>query len=329
MQIKKKVNKIKNYISTSSRIFITTHTHIDLDSIASMIATYYICKTRWKKCFIVIDETIIDHEDCIDKIIDEFKDKIEFINTSEINKNKHKVDSKNMLFVLDTSSRDTIQNPTILDKFKKIVVLDHSVKKDDTINSKIEVIDRSASSTSEMITQLLEQLEKDVDARVATLLLAGISSDTDNFILRTSQDTYYSAYYLSCLGANSNEVQSLQKQDIKKFVNREKLLAQVEILNDGKVAYTKGSNHTIYSSEDLAKVAYTMLYFNKVEVSFVLAKIAKNTPVLYIRSLGNVDLNNLLEEYGIENDKYKAKIIFEKSTIGKQEAKLRKLIKEI
>ncbi len=329
MLIQKKANKIKRIIGRSSKIFITSHNKIDMDSISSMIGMYQISKRRFNNCYIIIDEEDTEHDEIIEEIINNIKKDMNIIKSSEVVKNKSKIENNNLLVLLDCNSKEDLSCPNIVDKFKRIMIIDHSTRKDKSIKAILSVIEKSASSCAEMITYLIEKFNKNIDSNYATLLLAGIATDTDNFSLRTKQETFYSAYYLSCLGADNSQVQYLQKLDMKKFINREKLITSTQLLNNDTVAFAKGSNHIIYSGEDLAKAAYTMLYFNNIEVSFVLAKIAKNTPAIYIRSLGNVDISGIIEEFNGVGDRYKGKIIFEKNTIGKVENKIKEKIKNL
>ena len=55
--------------------------------------------------------------------------------------------------------------------------------------------------------------------------------DTNNFTLRTTANTFRCATYLLSNGADTVKVQYLLKQDIKKFIKKQKLLSNIEIIN--------------------------------------------------------------------------------------------------
>ena len=78
--------------------------------------------------------------------------------------------------------------------------------------------------------------------------------------------------------------QYLLKQNIEEYTERQKLLADIETI-DGKVAFTKATQHMQYRREDLAKVADTLLFFNNIEASFVIGKIGKDTVGLSANNL--------------------------------------------
>ena len=151
--------------------------------------------------------------------------------------------------------------------------------------------------------------------------------DTNNFTLKTNSETYYSAYYLSCMGASTTKVQYLLKQDLKDYMERQKLITNVEIIND-KIAIAKGSNYSIYRREDLAKIADTLLFFNDIELSFVIAKTANKVTSISGRSIGKKSIANILSRIGGGGDKMGGAAQFENLPISKVSEKLNQAIKE-
>ena len=194
---------------------------------------------------------------------------------------------RNLLFILDTNKKELVQDNAIISLFDedKVVILDHHELGETSISCPNRIIDNTASSTCEMITNLIETYNSPIDPYYATLILSGIVLDTNNFTLKTNSETYYSAYYLSCMGASTTKVQYLLKQDLKDYMERQKLITNVEIIND-KIAIAKGSSYSIYRREDLAKIADTLLFFNDIELSFVIAKTANNVTSISGRSIG-------------------------------------------
>ena len=196
-----------------------------------------------------------------------------------------------------------------------------------TIKDAYIIQDENSSSTCEMITNLVEAYDVEIDPYFATILLSGIVLDTNNFVLNTSKETFYSAYYLTSLGASAKKVQYLLKQDIEEYIEREKLLSKLEVIND-KVAFTKAGAKTIYRREELAKLADTLLFFNNIEASFVIGKIDKNTVGVSARSLGNYNIVKILECLGGGGDENAGAVVFKKKTITQVEKMLKTEIKK-
>ena len=212
-------------------------------------------------------------------------------------------------------------------KITKKVVIDHHSPGKTTIKDAFLIIDEEVSSTCEMITNLIETYDIELESYYATILLSGIVLDTNNFTLKTTADTYYSAYFLASLGASAKKVQYLLKQDLEEYTERQKLLTRIEIL-DNKIAFTKATPYTIYRREDLAKIADTLLFFNNIEASFVIGKIGKDTVGISARSLGNFNISTILEKLGGGGDDYNGAVKFDKKNISEVEELLKKEIKK-
>lgn len=317
--------KLNKRLRKAKTIFIMAHKDLDLDALGSSIGMYMILKRKKKKCFLIIDDKT--HELGVEKVLRELEGCIDIIKSEELDKYLYPRKQKNLLMILDTNKEDLVQSKEVLSKIEKKLIIDHHELGKTTIKDATIIADTDASSVCEMITQLIEYYDVELESYYATILLAGIVLDTNNFTLKTKPETYYSAYYLSSLGGSAKKVQYLLKQDIIEYTERQKLLAGIETIND-KIAFTKATPYTIYRREDLAKIADTLLFFNNIEASFVIGKIGKDTIGISARSLGNYDISKILEKLGGGGDNYNGAAKFEKTTISKVEQKLKKYLKE-
>lgn len=325
MGIIKQRKELKRALRRSKTIFLMAHKDLDLDALGSSIGLYTILKKKKKDCYIILDDK--KHEIGVQKVLIELEGYVKIIKSSDVETYKNPRDSKNLLIILDTNKADLVQNKDILKKIQNKLIIDHHDIGKTAIKDATKIIDNQVSSTCEMITELIEYYDVEMEPYYATVLLAGIVLDTNNFTLKTTSDTYYSAYYLSSLGASAKKVQYLLKQDIIEYTERQKLLADIETIGE-KVAFTKATPYTIYRREDLAKVADTLLFFNNIEASFVIGKIGKDTIGISARSLGNYDIIHILEKLGGGGDNYNGAAKFEHETISKVEQLLKKAIKE-
>ena len=317
--------ELNRAIRKAKNIFLMAHKDLDLDALGSSIGMYMLLKRKKKNCYIIIDDK--NHELGVEKVLRELDGCVNIIKSDNLDKYLYPIHSKNLLIVLDTNKTDLVQSKDVLKQIDRKVIIDHHDLGKTTIKDAIMIHDSEVSSTCEMITELIEFYDIELDSYYATILLAGIVLDTNNFTLKTSAETYYSAYYLSSLGASAKKVQYLLKQDIEEYTDRQKLLGGIETINT-KIAFTKASPYTIYRREDLAKVADTLLFFNNIEASFVIGKIGKDTIGLSARSLGNYDISKILVKLGGGGDTYNGAAKFEKTTISKVEQRLKQLIKE-
>lgn len=325
MRIIEDKRKINSEIRKSNKVFLMAHKDLDLDALGSCIGMYLFLKRKKKDCYIVIDDQ--NHELGVEKVLIELEGCIDIIKSEAIDKYLDPRESKNLIIILDTNKSELTQSKDLLKKINRRIVIDHHDIGKTSIKEGLLIIDNEVSSACEMVTRLLEEFDVEIEPYYATVLLAGIVLDTNNFTLKTRAETYYAAYYLSSLGASAKKVQYLLKQDLNEYTEREKLLTDIETINN-KIAITKASSHTIYRREDLAKVAETLLFFNNIEASFVIGKIDKETVGISARSLGNFDINKILVKLGGGGDTYSGAAKFDDTTISKVEQELKEILKE-
>ena len=317
--------KLNREIRKSSNIFLMAHRDLDLDALGSCIGMYLYLKSKKKNCYIIVDDQ--NHELGVEKVILELEGCIEIIKSENIDKYLSPREKKNLLIILDTNKSDLVQSKELLKRIDRKIIIDHHDKGKTSIKDALEIIENDVSSTCEMVTYLLEEFDINIEPYYATVLLAGIVLDTNNFTLKTKADTYYASYYLAKVGASAKKVQYLLKQDLAEYTERQKLLTDIETMHN-KIAITKASSHTTYRREDLAKVAETLLFFNNIEASFVIGKIDKETIGISARSLGNFDINKILVKLGGGGDTYSGAAKFENTTISKVEEELKKILEE-
>ncbi|MBR3210390.1 MAG: DHH family phosphoesterase [Bacilli bacterium] len=325
MGIIKERRKLNKAIRSAKTVFLMAHKNLDLDALGSQIGMYMLLKKKKKKSFIVIDDKT--HEVGVEKVLRELEGCIDLIHGDEIEEHLYPRASKNLLIILDTNKKELVQSEEALSKIKNKLVIDHHDIGKTTIKDANLIIDNKTSSACEMVANLIEYYDIEIEPYYATIILSGIVLDTNNYTLNTNAETYYTSYYLASLGASAKKVQYLLKQNIEEYAERQKLLSSIETINDN-VAFTKATQYTQYRREELAKVADTLLFFNNIEASFVVGKIAKDTIGVSARSLGNYDISSILEKLGGGGDATSGAATFEKSTISKVEQEIKKLIKE-
>lgn len=325
MVIEDKIKDIKKLIKKSKTIFIMAHKHLDLDALGSCLGIYEIVKNLKKESYIIIDD--IDHEMGVSKVLKEIEGNYNIIKGKETPIYLNKNNRRNLLIILDTNKKDLLQNKNILEYFPRKIIIDHHELGKTSLKDSYLVLNTNTSSTCEMITNLIHHYEIELNPYVYTIILAGIVLDTNNFTLKTNADTYYEAYFLTASGASPKKVQYLLKQDINDYAEQQKLLVNVETINK-KIAITKGTPYSIYRREDLAKIADTLLFFNDIEVSFVIGKIGKNIVGISARSLGNYNISTIMTALGGGGDTYNGAAIFENIPISEVLEKVKKELRK-
>ncbi len=327
MKLIEKKKEFKKKITKSKTIFIMAHKDLDLDALGSSIGLYFILEKLNKNCFLIINDT--KHESGVSKVLQELEGCLNIIKSSQIEENLYIRDKKNLLIILDTNKKELVQASDALNYFEieNTIILDHHDLGETSLDAGLRIIDNETSSTCEMIANLIEMYNIELDPYYATLILSGIVLDTNNFTLKTNSETYYAAYYLSSMGASTKKVQYLLKQDLKDYIERQKVITNVDIL-DKRIAIAKGSPYMIYRREDLAKIADTLLFFNDIEASFVIAKSTSNTIAISGRSMGKYNIASILTPLGGGGSNLSGAARINDSTISKVETKLKTILKK-
>ena len=322
MELLKNKMKLDNYINNASSIFIMGHRYLDLDALGASIGMYEYVKSFGKKPIIVINDKRF--ENGVKKALDSFKSDYCIRRSSKL---KGLINKDSLLIIVDSNRDYLLQDPSLVDSFKNIVVIDHHDSTDSTMTKGLIIIDKDASSTCEMITDLIDNEKLKIEKDVATILLSGIVLDTNNYVIKTTTDTFRTSYILSSMGADSQYVQYLLKQDLKKYLARQKVVTNVKQINN--VAITNGKSSILYRREDLAKIADTLLIFDKIEASFVIGMLDDKSIGISARSLGKINVGKILEIYNGGGDEFEAGARIQNTTIKEVEEEIIKIIKEL
>ncbi len=319
MEIVKLKKELIREIKRHSNIYIIGHNYIDLDAFGAILGAFLIVKKFNKKPYIIIEDKEL--EPGVKKAIDKVK-KLNIIKSNEI---KDFEDS--LLIIVDTNKEKLISCNYMLESFSNIIVIDHHDTGKETIKNANLYIDSEASSTCEIFAYLLKKLRIKFSEDIATILLSGIVLDTNNFILRADKDTFYCAHYLVSKNASPIEVQYLLKQDIKKFITRQKMLTNVRII-DKNIAIAKGVKNVIYRREDLAKVAETLLLFNNIETSFVIGYLNNKEIGISGRTLGKNHIGRIMSELNGGGNKVEGATKIISNDINEVEDQLIEILKD-
>lgn len=211
---------------------------------------------------------------------------------------RHSVTEKTLLFVVDTHKADFTEEPEIYEKAPSVVVIDHHRKTVDYIqNAVIFYHEPHASSACEMVTELLQYMQRKpiIGAVQANALLAGIMLDTKEFALRTGVRTFEAAAYLRARGADTVTVKGFfnSSMENKKLRGQVVLNAQSYRNCAVSVADIKHKDIRIIS----AQAADELLTVSDVSASFVLFRTG-DTANISARSMGKVNVQLIMEALG-------------------------------
>lgn len=320
MSLKELKKLITKELLLSKEVFLVAHNNLDLDAFASMAGFSLISKKFKNKTYIIINDKEI--EPATKQAIDTIKTKLNIIKLSEA---KKLITPKSILFILDTNKPKLISCKDLISKFKNVIVIDHHTKSTETLKTKNLYIEEKATSTCEIVANLLNKFRVKVPKQYATVMLGGIALDTNNFMYKMTRKAFFSCYYLSTKGADVDEAQMYLKQDLEEYVNRSKMVANTKI--DGEIAIATGQKGKIYTSQELAKTADLLLEFKGIKTSFAIGYLEKNKVGISTRSIKRINAGKLMEQFGGGGNKTEAAAVIENITVKKVEEQIKEKIK--
>lgn len=287
-------------IRQSETVFVMGHKHPDFDAIGSSLGVRRIAQMNRKECWVVVDPDDLATD--VQKLMNEVEKDNQlsrYIITPQAA--KEMVTENSLVVLVDHHKPSMSIAPELLQKTKKSVIIDHHRRGEEfPENPMLVYIEPYASSTAELVTEMFEYVSDEGDPIIkieATALLGGIVVDTNNFSLRTGSRTFNAASYLQSVGADSTMVQKLLKEEPEVYLQRSHLISTMEFVQKG-LAVASGEDNDIYSPVVTAQTADTMLSLSGVEAAFVLTRRNESTVGISARSLGNVNVQFIMEKMG-------------------------------
>jgi c-di-AMP phosphodiesterase-like protein len=285
---------LSELIDNSDNVLIMGHRATDLDFVGAAACIYKAASAKGRNARIVLSKRESLAKNLISQLEGEgYKEA--FIEPDE---SLSLVTPKTMLIVADTHRKGFVEYPELYKAVKTVVVIDHHRKMVDFIdNAVIFYHEPYASSTSEMVTELVQYIgDKSVSMTEASALLAGIMLDTRNFSVRTGVRTFEAAAYLKRKGADSTQVKQLFSGSMDDYKKRANLVASAEIYHDCAIAVYNGE--FIESIKFVApQAADELLTISSVAASFVIYAQGGGASVS-ARSMGAVNVQLIMEKMG-------------------------------
>lgn len=291
---------LQELMAQSDQLFVMGHTNPDMDSIGACLGIRRIAEMNGKECWIVIDDEH-PHSD-IQRLMREI-DNYQTIKDHIISPVEalEKATNNSLLVIVDHAKRGITIAPELYDKMQnRLVIIDHHRRGEDFPENPLLVyIEPYASSTCELITEMFEYQPREgkgLNKLEATAMLTGIQVDTKSFTKSAGTRTFDAASYLRSAGADGLMIQSFMKENPETFMMRNHLISRAEI-ND-KIALCTGEEGQVYDPVTAAQAADMLLQMSGIEASFVIFERADNKIGISARSMGNVNVQVIMEKMG-------------------------------
>ena len=278
--------------------FIMGHSIADIDCLGSAIGIYCAARSLGKPAHIVLDT--------VNSTLKPFKNRFTVENgypkdlfiTSEqalATQTQHTA-----LIIVDTNRPAHTESPELLARAKTVIVFDHHRLGEETIKGAVlSYIEPYASSTSEMIAEVLQYFAEDIrlSPAEADVIYGGILIDTNNFVTKTGVRTFEAAAYLRRNGADVSLVRKLMRNDIASYKARAEAIRHAELFEECFVISVLDGDAVSSPTIAGAQAANELLNISGIRASFVLTSY---NGYIYIssRSIDEINVQRIMEIMG-------------------------------
>ena len=292
---------MQELMAEADQIFVMGHNKPDMDSMGACLGIRRIASMNSHNCWIVLDTEHV-HSDIARLMleINKYKDIKDHIITPD--EAMAKATSKSLLVMVDHSKPSISISPKLFQQLQnRVMIIDHHRRGEEFPENPLLVyIEPYASSTCELITEMFEYQPRDSESLnklEATTMLTGIQVDTKSFTQRAGTRTFDAASYLRSAGADGLMIQHFMKENPDSFLNRNHLISNVKFIND-RMALCVGEDNQSYDPVTAAQAADMLLQMDGIDASFVITKRADNVISVSARSMGDFNVQLVMEKMG-------------------------------
>ncbi len=292
---------LKEQVENASNVLLMCHKFADTDAIGSMLAAFHMIKTSNVDAKMVFDPTLADStvkkiyemlkaEPMVSGFFVNYNDALEFINP------------QTLLLITDTQSPSLAMFPELLKKIKNVSIIDHHRPGEIGYENPLTYyLDSSASSATELVSEMFMFYNSGITMLPieASIMLAGIIVDTNNFTQRSGARTFEAAATLKEYGADMIFVRKLLQEPLEseKFLNN--AIANAELFGNRFSIVCLNETDKIPDRTTLAKISDQQLHIQGVEASFTIGRIDDITVGISARALGDsVNVQTIMEQMG-------------------------------
>ncbi len=284
-------------ITDSKQVLIMGHRDPDMDALGAGIGMIRFAASLDRDAYMVLDRPDMSTQRLMDEL-----EQHSFLGEQLVSPTEALdliAETGTLLILVDTHKPSFVVEPELINRAESIVVIDHHRRGEDYVeDAVISYIEPYASSTCELVTELLQyQSRITLDSLESTSLLAGIVVDTKNFTSRAGSRTFEAASFLRRHGADLVLAQSLLRENLTSLIQRSELLQHTHTIFE-RYAIAVGDEETMYDQITIAQTADALVNLSGIEASFVIAKREDKLVSISARSAGTLNVQVIMEELG-------------------------------
>ena len=293
-----KAHAFRELLESKEKVIIMGHKIGDIDSFGSSIGVYRAVKSLDRRAYIVMNEITTTVRPLYERFInqDEYEQDM-FITPLQA---KEIMDDKTVLVLVDVNKPSYVEAPELINRSSANVVLDHHRQSSEGVgNAVLSYIEPFASSTCEMVSEILQYISENVKLKQAEAdaLYAGIIIDTNYFTNKTGVRTFEAAAFLKRNGADVARVKKLFRDDLEDYKARAEAVNNAEIFEDIFIIAVLPSEKIESPTVVGAQSANELLNINGIKSSFVITDY-NNKIYISARSIDDINVQLIMERLG-------------------------------
>lgn len=277
-------------VRSAKSVLIGSHLNPDGDALGSSLAVSFLLDGMG------IKNEVLNHHAAPKNL--EFLPGIEKIRTEPSNSDA------DLAIVVDLDSLERLGKcaPYFQALDQNLIVVDHHVPHE--APGQVRLVRTSAAATCELLTQLFMEIEAEITPEMATLLLAGIVTDTGTFRFpNTTPESLHLSAALLERGGNLAQIadEVYGRVPLNAFLLRSKVLNDLHLACDNRIAWATIPNNVFVETgttdEDTEGFVNELLSINTVEIAALLRESKPNVTRVSIRSRGH-DIGEVARVFG-------------------------------
>lgn len=298
-------DRIKVLINSADAVYIMGHGYGDFDSVGAAIGLASAIRRMGKQAYACVSREL-DRNGNVKNLSEQLLVRFSEYDPPLVIEPKIacvRFTESSLLVIVDTHIEKKVDSPELFGMAdpSHVVVIDHHRKADNEIQAVISWVDPNASSASEMVTDLLQYFGDagTLQPLEAEALLAGITLDTKDFVMRTGEATFEAAARLRKFGADTILVKKLFATPMKSRMRKSAVISSAEMYRGFAISVVDESFEDIRVV--CSQAADEMLNITDVDAAVTVYPI-ENGWSYSARSLGKINVQVLMENIGNKKD---------------------------
>lgn len=290
---------IKELACTADTVYIMGHSWGDFDSVGSAIGLTCAIRRLGINAYTVVNREATMAEPLLKRFDSGYDIPLFMTPDAAV----AAITDNSVLIIVDTHLEKKLEVPELLEKAERsrVVVIDHH-RLGNEIKDVTLCHDPNASSAAELVTELIQyfgvkNILKPVEAEA---LLAGITLDTKNFVMRSGVSTFEAAAYLRRLGADTISVKTLFNTSIQCKELKSKIVFAAQLYRNCAVSVAQDTHPDIRMI--CSQAADEMLSIDNVDASFTIYPAGEDNWGYCARSMGAMNVQVIMESLGNKKD---------------------------